>query len=141
MSAATWQRFGRFLLAGGFNAATCIVFSSLATRITHAPTSAFVIGYALSLTLSYFVNARYVFRTADLSVTQFGRFCLSYVPNFTIQFVVVNLLTRTVGLAPVTAFALAVAIAVPLTFLLLSVFTFARHQPFLGEHVGADHIA
>ena len=24
---------------------------------------------------------------------------------------------------------------------LLSAFTFARHQPFLGEHVGADHIA
>jgi putative flippase GtrA len=140
VSAETWQRFGRFVLAGGFNAATCIAFSSMATLITHTPTVAFAIGYALSLTLSYFVNARYVFRTADLSVRQFGQFCLSYVPNFTIQFVVVNVLTRTVGLAPAAAFTFAVAIAVPVTFFLLSAFTFVRHQPYLGERVGADHI-
>ena len=68
------------------------------------PALSFAIGYALSLVLSYYVNARFVFLTDELSLRQLARFCLSYVPNFTIQLVLVNVLTQRLGIAPIAAF-------------------------------------
>jgi putative flippase GtrA len=124
----TQRRFARFFLTGGFNAGTCVLFGSLATLAFRSPALSFVIGYGLSLTLSYFVNARFVFLVDELSVRQFARFCVSYLPNFMIQLVVVNVLIQKLEVAPVLAFSLAVAVAVPLTFVLLTVFAFKQRS-------------
>lgn len=131
-SAEGWRRFVRFLFTGGFNAGTCVLFSGLATLILESPMLSFVTGYSLSLILSYFANAIFVFSNRDLSILQFLRFCLSYVPNFMIQLVAVHVLTHLLGVMPILAYAAAVAIAVPLTFFLLSVFTFKR-RPATGD--------
>jgi putative flippase GtrA len=127
-SVQTRRRVVRFLLTGGFNAGTCVLFSALLALVMPSPTLAFVFGYLLSLSISYFVNARFVFQTRELSVGQFGRFCLSYVPNFTIQLVAVQALIKAFGMPPVLGYALAVAVAVPLTFALLSLFAFKQRS-------------
>jgi putative flippase GtrA len=127
-SAQTRRRAMRFLLTGGFNAGTCVLFSGLFALVLASPTLAFVSGYLLSLSISYFANALFVFETRELSVAQFGRFCLSYVPNFTIQLVAVQALINVLGLPPVLAYALSVAVAVPLTFALLSLFAFKQRS-------------
>lgn len=125
---AVLRRFARFVVAGAFNAGTCVLFSYLLSLVLSPPTLAFALGYGLSLTLSYFVNAYFVFDDPALSLAKFARFCLSYVPNFLIQIVLVQLLISRLHLEPVAAYALGVVSAVPLTFAILSVFTFRRRS-------------
>lgn len=119
--------FVRFLVAGGFNAGTCVLFASLLSLVV-APTVAFVLGYAGSLTLSYFVNAVFVFRDPRRTPAQFVRFCLSYLPNFAIQYGAVHVMVHALHLPAALAFLIAVAVAVPLTFVLLSAFAFSKRR-------------
>lgn len=58
------------------------------------------------------------------SFNKFGKFCISYVPNFLVQLVAVYVFIRIIGANPLLTYITAVIIAVPVTFLLLSIFTF-----------------
>lgn len=123
----------RFLAGGAFNAATGVGLSQLGYHLLGAPVVAFVLGYLGSLTIGYVVNALWVFRVGRLSVVGYLGFCLSYVPNFLVQVVLVAVLTRWLGVYPFLAYVLGVAVAVPITFLVLDRVTFkARHDPPLS---------
>lgn len=116
--------FLRFLFVGGINALLGIVFAYIISFLVSNALLAWVIGYTISLLISYPLNAVVTFRRTSFSLGQFGSFCVSYIPNFAVQFVCVHLLVDYLGLYRLLAYVLAVIIAVPITFLLLSKRTF-----------------
>jgi phosphoserine phosphatase/putative flippase GtrA len=118
--------FIRFLLVGGINAALGIIFSYGIALLIGNPLLAYALGYATSLVISYFLNAAITFKDVSFSLAQFVRFCVSYIPNFVIVFIAVYVFADVLGLYSLVAYILAAAIAAPVTFLLLSNFTFTR---------------
>jgi putative flippase GtrA/phosphoserine phosphatase len=118
--------FIRFLLVGVVNAGLGVVLSYAMTFVVHEPRLAFVLGYALSLVFSYFLNAFIVFRARTVSLVQFARFCASYLPNFAIQLVCVFVLIGVFHFVPLLTYIASVVIAVPVTFALLQLFTFRK---------------
>jgi len=118
------RKFFRFLVVGGLNAFVGVLFSYLiALSGVHAIAS-FIIGYALSLMVSYFLNSTIAFRNFQFSVKQFISFIVSYIPNFVIQLFLVFVLIGILNIYPLIGYIVAVIIGVPITFLLLSKRTF-----------------
>lgn len=124
--------FIAFLIIGCINVLTGVGFSSLFSLFL--PTNlAFVLGYAVSLTISYFLNTFLAFKE-KLSFAKYIKFCISYVPNFLIQNVFVLILYNKLGLSKYLTFLLAAVIGVPVTFLFLKFFAFkkkSRKQSFI----------
>ena len=87
------------------------------------PNLAFIIGYLISLSISYGLNSRFTFHAA-LSIPKYIRFCLSYIPNFFIQNLIVLLVYNYLQGPKIIAFILAAALGVPITFLLLKIYAF-----------------
>jgi HAD superfamily phosphoserine phosphatase-like hydrolase len=116
--------FLRFLFVGGVNAVIGVLLSYGISLLLQSPLLAFVLGYSLSLVISYFLNGIVTFRRYDFSARQFGSFLVSYIPNFLVQVIAVHVLTSMVGMDPLVTYILAVIIAFPVTFLLLSKRTF-----------------
>lgn len=121
--------FLRFLLVGGVNATCGVLFSYVISLLIPSRLLAFVVGYLLSLIVSYFLNGFITFKQTSFSVRQFASFCISYIPNFVINLIIVHVLADLVGLYPLVAYALAAMIAAPITFLMLSKFTFTKALP------------
>lgn len=118
--------FLRFLFVGAVNASLGIVFSYIIALLIGNPLLAYILGYSLSLIISYFLNAVITFKERQFSVRQFGTFCLSYIPNFAIVFSIVALLVGAWHVYSLIAYILAAVIAAPVTFLLLRNITFIK---------------
>ncbi|MBR1695498.1 MAG: GtrA family protein, partial [Selenomonas sp.] len=73
--------------------------------------------------LAYIINGVWIFREA-LSWQGYGKFALSYVPNFLCENLVVGLCYNLLGLPPVVSYLLAAVLAVPITYLLVKYFAF-----------------
>lgn len=116
--------FIRFLLVGCVNAFLGVMFAYVCSFFISSPLLAWAVGYAASLIPSYLLNAVITFRHFAFSLRQFGSFCISYAPNFLVQLICVHVLVNYFGLYRLIAYILAVAIGVPVTFLLLATFTF-----------------
>jgi len=116
------RQFAVFFLVGLINTVNGILFSMLYSMLLSV-SSAFIAGYATSLTVSYLLNSRYVFRES-LSPGKYLRFCLSYIPNFLIQNIVVFIVYYLAGLHRFLAFVLAAAVGMPVTFLILKLLAF-----------------
>ena len=86
-----------------------------------------ILGYVTSLTIAYLLNSKITFRER-LSWLKYIKFCISYIPNFIIQNVVVLLVYNILGLHKLIAFALAALIGVPVTFLIMKFFAFAKKK-------------
>jgi putative flippase GtrA len=82
----------------------------------------------LSLVPSYFLNSFFTFKSRNFNIRQFGSFVASYMPNFLIQLACVQLLINILHVAPLISYILAVAIAVPITFILLTTQTFTKKR-------------
>ena len=117
-------RFLRFLFCGGMNVATGVGFSWAFALFLQA-NLAFVAGYALSHAFSYLLNAALTFR-ARPTLAGYGRYIVAYVPNFFIQNALVALLHNVWGVAPFQAFLASALSAIPITFLALVFYAFAR---------------
>ena len=120
--------FIRFLFVGGLNALLGIAFAYMVSLFVEDGVIAFVIGYSISLIPSYFLNSIITFKDFKFSLKKFGKFVLSYIPNFIVQFVSVNVFIKMLGVSPLLTYIVSVIIAVPVTFLLLSFFTFAKKK-------------
>lgn len=116
--------FIRFLFVGGLNALLGVLFSYIVSKLIDSAVLAFVLGYSASLVVSYFLNSVITFRNYNFSFKQFVSFVISYIPNFIIQLICVYVLIDTLNVYPLIAYIIAVVVAVPLTFLLLSKRTF-----------------
>ena len=116
-------RFIKFLLVGGFNTFSCTFFAWLCLDFVHDANISFIIGYFASNLLAYIINGVWIFREA-LSWRGYGKFALSYVPNFLCENLVVGLCYNLLGLPPVASYLLAAVLAVPITYLLVKYFAF-----------------
>lgn len=114
--------FIRFLVIGCINAFNGVLFAYLFS-LGLPPQIAFVCGYMVSLTISYVLNSFFTFRQR-LSFGKMLKFFVSYIPNFFIQNVVVYVVCGLLELPAITGYILAAAIGIPVTFLLLKIFTF-----------------
>ncbi len=118
--------FLRFLLVGGVNACIGVMLAWIFSLFIASPQLAFVVGFTISLVPSYYLNSVVTFRDFGFTMKKFGKFVVSYMPNFAVQFVLVHILTDTLHLYPLITYTFAVIVAVPVTFLLLRWFAFYK---------------
>lgn len=116
--------FFRFLVIGCVNTFNGVLLSYLFSRLLPAQI-AFVCGYLLSLAISYVLNSVFTFHDS-MSMGKMFKFFLSYIPNFLIQNAVVFIFCTLLKLPELLAFIAAAVIGIPVTFLLLKLFTFRK---------------
>ncbi|HJJ28173.1 MAG TPA: haloacid dehalogenase-like hydrolase [Methanocorpusculum sp.] len=118
------RHFLMFNFCGAMGCLANFITSLLISLIIH-PTIAYVFGYALSLFVTYAFTAKLIF-AEKLHPATFGKFVLSYIPNFLIQIAFVALFINILGWHQAIAYILAILIGVPVSFLLVTVFAFRK---------------
>ena len=113
-----------FLVIGAVNTLNGTVFSYLYSLLLNANV-AFVLGYLTGLVIGYVLNSFFTFKER-LSINRFFKTCVSYIPNFIIQNLVVLIIYNIMGLHRLLAYALAAVLGLPITFLLMKFFAFAK---------------
>lgn len=113
-----------FIFCGGVGTLTNFICSLLISLIID-PTVSYVFGYFISLFVTYALSAKLIF-SAKLNVLTFGKFVISYIPNFLIQIIFVVLFINLLGWYKAIAYALAIIIGLPISFLLVKVFAFRK---------------
>ncbi len=121
-------KFIKFFLVGIVNAINGVVFASLFSLFIQQANVAFALGYCIALTISYLLNTFFVFSEKGLSFHKFLKFCISYLPNFIIQNILVSLICHFFPIPKLFVYTISVAIAFPLTYLLLACFTFGKKK-------------
>ena len=114
--------FGRFVLIGTINGCNAICVAYIVTHILPV-NIAFIIGYAVSISISYFLNSHFVFKRR-FTIERYFKFCLSYIPNFLIQNICVIIMYNWWEWHAVIAFMLAAIFGVPITYIMLNLLTF-----------------
>lgn len=122
------KNFLTFIFVGGLNAAIGLSFAFIMSFIIPNKTVAFMIGYSLGLIPSYFLNSTMTFHNKDYSISAFLKYCLSYIPNFLVQTTCVAVLIELLSVNVVVAYTVAVAIGVPITFLIVSLFAIKKKE-------------
>ena len=118
------KEFGLFLIVGGINTLNGTVFAFIYSFFLQA-NLAFALGYMTALTIAYFLNSLFVFK-AKLHILKYFKFSISYIPNFIIQNAVVFVFYNLLHWNILLTYVLAAALGIPVTFLILKVFTFGR---------------
>lgn len=117
--------FFRFAVCGTINTVTCVLFGYLASFVIPDIKWAHLLGYYLSITLSYFINSLFSFKRS-LSFPRYVKFILSYLPNYMVQLVVVFLCCDVMHLHKLIGLIAAAAIGAPVTFLCMKFFAFRK---------------
>ncbi|HIT85449.1 MAG TPA: HAD-IB family phosphatase [Candidatus Ornithomonoglobus intestinigallinarum] len=120
------KEFIMFLVVGGINTINGVLFSMLYGYLIPDENLAFAAGYVTSTIISYLLNSFLTFHER-LSLVRYVKFFVSYIPNFIIQLAVVFIVCTVLGVYKLIAYILAAVIGVPVTFLLMKVFAFAKH--------------
>lgn len=115
-----------FLAIGVINTFNGTLFSMIFSK-AFQPNLAFVFGYIVGLIISYILNSIFTFK-AKLAWTKFLKFCLSCIPNFLIQTLSVLIIYNLLGFDKLIAYLAAAVIGLPVTFLLLKFFAFAKKK-------------
>ncbi len=114
-----------FIAIGVVNTCNNWWISALSSLMLDANLS-YAIGYAASLIIGFFLNCRFTFKDRPTPL-KLGKYALSYIPNYLIQqgivFVAVWL-----GWHKWIAYGAAAVIGMPITYLILKVFAFAREK-------------
>lgn len=110
--------FFKFVVIGVINTFNGVLFSSIAFIITNYPFLSFLFGYITSLLIAYLLNSFFIFKS-KLNIFKLFKFCISYIPNFLIQTVVVSFLLVSTNIPEVIIYLLAAIVSVPITFLLV----------------------
>ncbi len=111
-----------FVFCGGIGTLTNFICSSLISRKVN-PITSYVIGYSISLFVSYTLNMIYIFRR-KLNIKGFIKFVISYIPNFIILFLFVYIFINKIGLNKYLVYLLAAIIGLPITFVILKIKAF-----------------
>jgi putative flippase GtrA len=109
--------FMKFVSIGGVNTLGGTIYSYVFSLLLQENV-AFVLGYITSLTIAYFLNSIFVFKQR-LGLLKYAKFCVSYIPNFIIQNVIVLAAYNALHWHKLIAFALAAAIGIPVTYIIL----------------------
>jgi len=115
-----------FVFCGGMGTLTNFLCSLvISSRLN--PTAAYLWGYGISLFIAYILNAGLIFHQ-PLAAAAFGKFVLSYLPNFLILFSFVAVFLNLFHWPKIAVYALAGCLGLPVTFVLVKVFAFGRHK-------------
>lgn len=118
------KEFSLFIIIGIINTINGIAFATLFSFILDSSV-AFVLGYTCSLVISYVLNSSIVFKN-KLSMLKFVKFCISYIPNFFIQFIMVLIFLKYFYLNEFVVYTMSAIIGVPITFLMVKFFALKK---------------
>lgn len=121
-------KFIRFVFVGFINTFNGVLFSFLYSNIIPNEKLSFVVGYITSLLISYLLNSYITFHDKKLTLKKFIKFCISYIPNFIIQLICVYIFIDVLHLYKLIAYAVAAIIGIPITYLVLLLFTFNKKK-------------
>lgn len=115
-------QFILFVVVGGINTLSGVGIAYFLSLLLNANIS-FILGYLIGLVISYILNTLITFKS-DFDWQKFIRFCISYVPNFFIQNIIVFITFNIMGIDKLISFILAAVIGLPITFVLMKKITF-----------------
>lgn len=116
------KEFIVFLCIGVINAINGIMFSYIYSLGMNS-NIAFILGYITALTISYILNSKWNFKQT-LSFNRYIKFCISYIPNFCIQNIVVFIMVNILVIHHLLAYVVATVIGIPITFIFLKMYAF-----------------
>lgn len=103
-----------------------VVFSAIYRLFIPDTVLAFLPGYVTANIVSYLLNSFITFKE-HLSILRYIKYFISYIPNFIIQTVLVFVYTQLFPLSPdIWAYVAAAVIGVPVTFVIMKIFTFRK---------------
>lgn len=112
------KEFIKFIIVGFINTfSNYFIYLILMNVLALSYKPSYVLGYAMSLVISYFLNVYFTYGE-KASIKSFLIFPLSYVPNFLIQFLGIMLLVDILHINKSIAPLITTAIALPITFIL-----------------------
>ena len=123
----TDKKFILFIIVGCINAINGILLSAIYSTFLNS-NIAFVFGYLTSLFVSYLLNSYITFKDKNLTINKFIKFCISYIPNFLVQLICVLIFINILHINKVITYTIAAIIGVPITYLLLVIFTFKKNN-------------
>ncbi len=115
-----------FLIIGVVNTLNCIWISAILSKLMH-PNAAFFAGYGISLVIAYLLNSVFNFHER-ISFVRLIKFAVSYIPNFILQNIIVFMVYNVMKFPEVVAYAVAGIIGIPVTFLCVKLFAFAKKK-------------
>ena len=118
------REFFGFVVIGVINTFNGTLLSTLYSLMMQA-NIAFVAGYLTSLAVSYLLNSVFAFHE-KFGWKKFIKFCISYIPNFVIQNIIVLIFLNGLGWDKVICYVIAAVIGVPVTFLCIKFFAFRK---------------
>lgn len=119
------KKFIEFSLFGIVNTFNDALFSSIATFFIDQQNAAAVFGYVVALTIGFFLNCRYTFKSKP-TLKKYIRFCASYIPNFIIYFLVTYITLNTLGMTQFWGTVLAAMAGGPITFVIIKFYAFGK---------------
>lgn len=118
-------KFIKFVIIGFINTFNTTIISYLLSLFIKNGNFTFIIGYLLSLTIAYILNSTFVFKQKK-NIKQYYKFCISYIPNFLIQNIIVILIYNILELPKIIAYGSAALLGIPITFIILKIFAFKK---------------
>jgi phosphoserine phosphatase/putative flippase GtrA len=115
-----------FVFCGGTGTLVNFVFSLLISVMVN-PSIAYIGGYAISIFITYSLNALLIFHT-KLNFAGFIKFIISYIPNFFILYTFVLIFLNILGWNKILVYGLAGLLGLPVTFILVKLITFNKNS-------------
>lgn len=120
------KTFLLYTIIGIINTLHTAGYSALLSLIINEHTASYL-GYGLSLSVGYLLNAKLNFHHR-ISLIEYLRFMASYIPNFIIYAVISSFAISVWNLPPFFATVLAAVAGVPITYLLMRFFAFGSEK-------------
>lgn len=122
------QEFLLFIIIGFLCTIFNVGFSAIYRLFIPSTILAFLPGYVTANVASYLLNSTLTFKE-PLRIIKFIKYFISYIPNFIIQTITVYVFTLLFPTAPgILAYAVAAVIGVPVTFIIMKLFTFTKKK-------------
>lgn len=122
--------FTRYCMIGIINTIVGygIIFSLLFLNINYIVSNS--IGYAVGITLSYYLNKFYNFKSPGKTLFEFPRFCIVCLAGYALNVTILVVLVEYININPYYAVVIAGAVYTTMTYLILRSLVFKR--PSIG---------
>lgn len=122
------REFIMFLVIGVINTFAGTLFATIYKSFIDNTTIAFIPGWITGNVLSYFLNSIFTFKDKEFGFIKYIKFLLSNLPNLIIQTVMVKIFSDWLRLPSLIVYAMAAIIGVPVTFIFVKLFAFAKKR-------------
>lgn len=129
MAGSEAKRLGRYGIAGGLSAFAHFAVYHAFVFADWSPHWGYATGFAVSLAVSYILNARFTFRSAGIFTNQFPRFLLVVLSSYGLCQALLYLLIETFDQNPLLAFWILFAIPPVWNYVGMRYCVFGRSSP------------